>query len=257
MFILTEIKNILLDIYSWTKNFFGFESIVSKKIDIILSRLDKIDERINQMALNLDALTAEVTRAQTVQASAVTLLKSLTTELEEIATKLAAKPAEAPVDTKPLDDLVTKLKSSTDSLATAVADSWDKKATHEVILNADDTTKPTVSVILPEVLPEHVEVKTEQLVDKVDTTSPEPQIVVSVEPAPAPAPAPEEPVVTDVIETPADQTNVTISVPADVHAEATEQGVDVIEAVKEAVTEAEVPAEPAKTEETPVEGAPA
>lgn len=221
-----------------------------------------IQERMSQMALNLDALTAEVTRAQTVQASAVTLLKNLTTELEDISAKLAATPppvAPEVIDTKPIDDLVAKLKDSTDALAGAVADSWDTKPVHEVVLNATDSTKPTISVILPEVLPEHVEVKTEQVVDTVDPTSSAPQIVVSVEPAPAPAP--DVAVVTDTIATPEGQTDVTVSVPAEVHAEVADHGIDVIEAVKEAVAEAEVPAEPAKPVEDnaadTVEGAPA
>lgn len=119
------LKNIIYKsinyIYSWIKNFFGFESIVSNKIDSILSVIEKIDERINQMALNLDALTLAVEQTKGVQDSAITLLHHLTEELSEISAKLAETPKEMPVDTSGLDALVAKLKDSTAALADAVA----------------------------------------------------------------------------------------------------------------------------------------
>lgn len=73
------------------------------------------------MALNLDSLTAEVARVQTVQASAVTLLDSLTHELEKISADLAAQSSSGAADTAALNDLIDKLKVSTDGLAAAVA----------------------------------------------------------------------------------------------------------------------------------------
>jgi low affinity Fe/Cu permease len=78
-------------------------------------------ERIKQMAINLDSLTAEVARVQTVQASAVTLLDSLTHELEKISADLAAQSSSGAADTAALNDLIDKLKVSTDGLAAAVA----------------------------------------------------------------------------------------------------------------------------------------
>jgi len=201
--------------------------------------------------INLEALTAEVTRAQTVTSSAVTLLKRLTSELELIEAKLAVENA----DVAPLNDLIGKLKESTDSLAGAVADSLDKHPVHEVILNAEDTSTPTVQVVMPEVLPENVVVTTEQLVDVIDPASAEPQIAVYVEAAPAVDPAaPVAPAVETVIETPEGQTDVTVSIPTEVQ-DAAPAGIDLAEVVKEAVAEAEVPAEPVA--EAPADAPPA
>lgn len=194
------------------------------------------------MPLNLEALTAEVQRAQTVQFSAVTLLKRLTEELETIHATLDASNT---ADAAPLGALIEKLKESTDGLAAAVSDSTDKLAPKEVVLNAEDPTAPTIQVIMPEVLPENVEVKAEQIVDVVDPTSTEPQIVVTVTEAPAPvdAPAPEASVVTEVIETAPTQVDVTMTADAAVVEEIkVDAGVDIMAAVQDAVAEAEVQA---------------
>lgn len=86
-----------------------------------LYNLNSLLERIEQMAINLDTLTAEVARVQTVQASAVTLLESLTKELEKISADLATQSASGAADTAALNDLIDKLKVSTDGLAAAVA----------------------------------------------------------------------------------------------------------------------------------------
>ena len=94
---------------------------VVKKYLCALYNLSNLLERIDKMAINLETLTAEVTRVQTVQASAVTLLTSLTKELEKISTDLAAKSAEGANDAAALNELIDKLKVSTDDLATAVA----------------------------------------------------------------------------------------------------------------------------------------
>lgn len=197
------------------------------------------------MALNLDRLAQEVTRVATVHASAMSLLKKLTGELEAVSAELAAKAAQVPpvIDTAPLDALIDQLKASTDNLAGAVSASVDVKPVKEVVLNADNPAVPTVSVVMPEILPENVEVHAEVVVDKVDPVSTEPQVVVTVEPAPA---APAADAVVDTIVTPADQVDVTVAAPADVHAEVkAEAGVDVVEAVKEAFEAApEVVAEP-------------
>lgn len=128
-------------IYSWIKTFFGFESIVDEKLNIILAKIDQIDERINQMALNLDALTAAVEHTKGVQDSAILLLKHLTEELAEISAKLAETPKEMPVDTSGLDALVTKLKDSTTALADAVA------------ANSHDHSEPAPAPVLEEPAP--------------------------------------------------------------------------------------------------------
>ena len=219
-------------------------------------------ERISEMALNLEALEKEVTRAQTVQSSAVTLLTKLTGELEVISAQLAEKANMTPpeVDTGPLNDLIDKLKTSTDTLAAAVSDSTNVTPTKEVVLNANDPTKATVHVVMPEVLPENVTVTTEKIVDgPIDVTSPEPQIAVHVEPAPEPAPEPvasvePTPAVADAIDhvvttepsavDPAASTTIVAASPsADVPASA-EVVKDVVDAVAAAPAVSESAAEP-------------
>lgn len=231
---------------------------IKKALYDVVNEVLLIKERMNHMELNLQALEQEVARAQTVQSSAVTLLTKLTRELERISAELATKAALSPpeIDTAPLNALIDKLKTSTDVLASAVSDSTDVVPVKEVILNANDPTKPTVSVVMPEVLPENVVVRAETIVDTVDPTSPEPQVNVVVEDAVNVAvPEVPAPAVVDVIETPAEQVNVTVEAPvAVVDQVKAEANVDVVEAVKEAAAVAEVPAEPAApvavTEET-------
>lgn len=91
---------------------------IVKKYLCALYNLPNILERIEKMAIDLSTLTAEVTRVKTVQASAVTLITSLTQELERISADIASKSAE---DAAALNELIDKLKVSTDDLATAVA----------------------------------------------------------------------------------------------------------------------------------------
>jgi uncharacterized phage infection (PIP) family protein YhgE len=205
----------------------------------VLNESIKLKERTNQMQINLDALSEEVARAQTVQSSAVIMLNKLTSQLQEISAELATKVNDAVVDTAPLNNLIEQLKASTSTLASAVADSSNAVTTKEVVLNANDQTKPTVQVIMPEVLPENVTVTAEQVVDKVDPTSTEPQVILTVEPAPVPVVEPAA-----VIETPAEQVNVNVDVPVEAAAVADNAGVNAVEAVQEAVATAEVPAEP-------------
>lgn len=102
-----------------------------KKFLCALYNLTNILERIEQMAINLNSLAAEITRVQTVQASAVTLLTSLTKELESISADLASKSAEGANDAAALNELIDKLKVSTDDLATAVATVPSKPQTEE------------------------------------------------------------------------------------------------------------------------------
>lgn len=103
-------------VLSWSNTILNFESIVTKS-------LDNLTERITQMAISLDNLAAEVAAVQGVQESAVKLLSQLAQELSDVSAKLVAANAAAqpPIDTSALDDMVTKLKTSTDTLAAAVA----------------------------------------------------------------------------------------------------------------------------------------
>lgn len=230
----------------------------------IASDIKLVQERDINMALNLEALTAEVARVKTVQESAIVLLKKLADEI-------SANVDDPTALTKIVDDL----KTSTDALATAVATSTVSAPTKEVILNADNPEVPTVKVILPEVLPEVVVATPEVVVDVVDPASPEPQVVVTVEAAPeatveaveaTPAEVVADPaqdvatsegeVVTEVIKTDEGQADVVVTTPAEIHEEVkVEAGVDAIEAVKEAfeVTPEVVAVPEAVVEEKPAE----
>lgn len=222
-----------------------------EKFEEMLYKIIVLEERVRTMELNLDTLAAEVARVHTVQSSAATMLKKLTVELEKVSAELAAKAAQEPpvIDTAPLNALIEQLKASTDTLAGAVADSSNVIPTKEVILNADDPTVPTVQVNLPEVMPEVVTVTAETVVDTVDTTSAEPQVVVTVEPS-TDTTVTEENVVADVIKTDEGQVDVVVTAPAEVaEAVSNEANVDVVAAVKEAFEATpEVVAEPVKTE---------
>lgn len=225
---------------------------ISNQVKKITNDIERIEEKFTTMSDFLKELKDEVTAAKTVQESAIKLLKGLATEIKTAAHDPAAIKA-----------IADELKSSTAALAAAIDDSDDVLPSHTVVLHADDPTQPTVSVVLPEVLPEVVEAKAEVVVDKVDNASPEPQVVITVseatpevaaavEAAPAAAVADPavnievpaaEPVASEVIATPAEQVDVTVTTPAAAAEEVkAETGVEVIAEVKEAVAEAEVPA---------------
>lgn len=222
-----------------------------EKFEEMLYKIIVLEERVRTMELNLDTLAAEVARVHTVQSSAATMLKKLTVELEKVSAELAAKAAQEPpvIDTAPLNALIEQLKASTDSLAGAVADSSNVIPTKEVILHADDPTVPTVQVNLPEVMPEVVTVSAETVVDTVDTTSAEPQVVVTVEPS-TDATVTQDNVVADMIKTDEGLVDIVVTTPAEVaEAVSNEANVDVVASVKEAFEATpEVVAEPVKTE---------
>lgn len=198
--------------------------------------LEILKERISKMEIDLSKLAEEVTRAQTVQSSAVVLIQSLAKKFEDVSVELAKKAAEVPpsFDATPLNDLIEKLKSSTSSLAVAVADSAGVTSMKEVVLHADNPAVPTVVVTMPEVMPEVVTVSAEPIVDVVDPASSEPQIAITVEPA-NDAVVTSENVVTDVIKTDEGFVDVVVAADADHHEEVKEEHkVDVIEEVKAA-----------------------
>lgn len=200
--------------------------------------LANLTERIERMTIDLTKLTEEVTRVQTVQSSAVMLIQKLAKELEDISAQLAAKAAEIPpsFDPAPLNELIDKLKGSTDGLASAVANSAGVTPMKEVILNSNDPTVPTVIVTMPEVVPEVVSVSTEVLVDKVDPASTEPQVAITVEAAPDSVVITED-VVTDIIKTDEGQVDVIVATPTEVVEEMKNINVDVVEEVKTAFEE--------------------
>lgn len=253
-----------------------------EKLNTLVDQIQYLQERTIDMALNLEALTAEVSRVKTVHESAVALIHKVTAELESISAELASKVSEPPIDTSALDALVSDLKSSTDSLAAAVAETPD---THTVVLNADNPTVPTVEVTMPAVLPPVVEATVEPKVETVDPASPEPQLSVTVEEA-APAvvdaveatpaevvadpavniPTSEGEVATTVIPTDEGQTDVTVVTdPVAAEAAGTDAATvldsvsSAFESAPEVTAEPEAPAEeaaPVAEEAAPVEETP-
>jgi hypothetical protein len=99
--------------------------------------INTLNERMKEMALNLDTLKEEVTRVATVHESAIKF----------IADVLKAKHEEV-IDTSELDELVAKLDASTDALAAAIAVSQDNPVVVEEEvkvdepLNTDNATTP-------------------------------------------------------------------------------------------------------------------
>lgn len=125
------------------------------------------------MALNLDALTAEVERVKSVQESAVTLLRGLSTELTKIAADLHECGLGKEGDLTALDDLVEKLKGSTDGLAAAIAESDDYFETP--VVEEPVTEEPVVEEPAPVVEEPVVE----------EPVAEEPAVEAPVEEAPA------------------------------------------------------------------------
>ena len=105
-----------------------------------------------------------------------------------------------------------------------------------IVLNADNPTVPTVEVIVPDPLPQVVEVTVENVAPSVDPASSEPQATIVVSDATFEVKA--DDVVTDVIKTPEGQSDVVVAVPAEVKEELAAAGIDAVEAVKAAVEEA-------------------
>ena len=108
--------------------------------------IDTLNERMNEMALNLDALKEEVTRVATVHESAIKFIAAVTDELKAVSAELKAKHEEV-IDTSELDELVAKLDASTDALAAAIAVSQDNPVVEEEVkvdepLNTDNATTP-------------------------------------------------------------------------------------------------------------------
>lgn len=92
------------------------EERVIDKLDDLRNILEFILERLLIMSASLDALTAEVARLKSVDASAVALIQGFQAKLDA-----AIAAAKAGDDSAALDALSADLKSSTDTLAQAVA----------------------------------------------------------------------------------------------------------------------------------------
>lgn len=153
------------------------------------------------MALNLDALTAEVERVKSVQESAVTLLHALSDELTKIATDLHECGLGKEGDLEALDALVEKLKGSTDGLATAIAESDDY---FEVPAEETPTEEPVAEEPVAE---EPVEESVEEVVEEAPVEEEVPAEEV-VEEEVVDAPAEEAPVAEETPEAPFDASGI-------------------------------------------------
>lgn len=101
----------------------GPASESAAKVNIIISELALMQERVSKMAVSLEALSKEIDRVATTQAAAVDKLGQLVTEIKTVSDELAVKAAEAEnsVDPAAFEALVTRLRTSTDALAAAMA----------------------------------------------------------------------------------------------------------------------------------------
>jgi RIO-like serine/threonine protein kinase len=89
---------------------------VLSKLDRIIRLLEYVIEKELQMSAELDALQVSVTNAETVEASAVTLIQGISAQLATLSAELAA----AGQDTTAIDKMKNDLDTSTQALADAV-----------------------------------------------------------------------------------------------------------------------------------------
>lgn len=87
-----------------------WNSDILDAINKLDNKVDSLIKDVKKMALNLDNLVAEVARLETVEKSAVELIKQLLDEVQANKEDPAA-----------IQALVDKMKASTDELAAAVA----------------------------------------------------------------------------------------------------------------------------------------
>jgi HSP20 family molecular chaperone IbpA len=108
-----------------------------------------------------------------------------------------------------------------------------------VIVNGENTEVPTVEVVLPDPLPQIVEVSLDKVAETVDPASEAPQATITVEEAVHEV---SDNVITEVIKTEEGKSDIVVAIPEEVHAELTDKGIDVIQAVTEAIAQSELPA---------------
>ena len=82
---------------------------LSAKLDQVLAKLDVLTQKEKQMALTLDALTAQVTANTSAEASAIALIQGLADQIAAASGNQAA-----------VDALAVQLKASADALGAAV-----------------------------------------------------------------------------------------------------------------------------------------
>jgi hypothetical protein len=92
------------------------------KLDHVIKQLQLLQERVDAMAISLDALSSEVDRASAVQNNAIGMIGKLLSDVKIITDELTIKAAAAEnsVDAEAFNSLLSKLRSSTDALEAAV-----------------------------------------------------------------------------------------------------------------------------------------
>jgi hypothetical protein len=125
-----------------------------------------------------------------------------------------------------------------------------------VVVNGENTEVPTVEVVLPDPLPQIVEVSLDKVAEVVDPASETPQATITVEEAVHEV---SDNVITEVIKTEEGKSDIVVAIPEEVHAELIDKGIDVVQAVTEAIAQSEIAApeapvvEPTPVVETPVQ----
>ncbi len=87
---------------------------IDAKLDILATKLNTIIGQENKMAVDVSALTSEVTRNSSVTASVVQLVNNLAAQIAAI------PPSSDPATQAALDALKTTLSSNDDAIAAAV-----------------------------------------------------------------------------------------------------------------------------------------
>jgi methyl-accepting chemotaxis protein len=84
-----------------------------------LSDIDTLIQKVSKMAADLSELIREVDRVSEVQSKAIAEIAGLVSQVQAVTEQLTLKAQEAEnsVDIQVINDLVNKLKSSTDSLS--------------------------------------------------------------------------------------------------------------------------------------------
>ena len=101
----------LFDLYWWSQD--SYDDLTAR-LDNINIKLNILLKRENDMAVDVSALTAEVTRNSDVTASVVTLVNNLAAQIANI------PPSTDPATQAALDDLKATLAANDDAIAAAV-----------------------------------------------------------------------------------------------------------------------------------------
>ncbi len=105
-----------------------------------------------------------------------------------------------------------------------------------VVVNDHTDVVPTTEVVLPDVLPQVVEVSLEHVADEVDASSLEPQATIVVEPATFEVVS--DDVHVEVIKTEEGKSDIVVAIPVEVKEELEAKGIDVVEAITAAMDKA-------------------